>query len=382
MSAENILTATAARFASIPFRLMRQKAIVPPKKALILQPCCLSQVMLVTPLLAALSDAYPNARFDWAISDWSRPAVAGNPRLVELIPTGAGSVWALSWRERWALIQRLRANEYDTVFIPSRSSLLSFIAWQAGIPQRVGIDAQGRGFAHSVAVKPPREAVHVVEIYLAMAEKMGVDLPAGERRDMEFYPPDAARTAVTRRLVDEVDWLGERPLVLLHPGGGTNPVQQDARKQWPVERFVLLGNHLAKTHNAQIIILGEEDEKEAAKAICGMMVSPAADWSGRTTLGELGALCEVADLYVGCDSGPTHIAAAQGCPTLAIFGPSLPQVSQPFSLRSPVTTLWRDLGGRRFSWDLGVSVADAVAAADALIGKHRQLETAVVDPEN
>ena len=382
MPQENILTATAARLANIPFRLLGRKALVPPQKALILQTCCLSQVMLVTPLLAVLDETYPQARFDWAISDWARPAVAGNPRVTELLAAGAGGVKNLSWREAWAFIRRLRAEAYDTCFIPSRSSLLAFIAWQAGIPQRIGINWQGRGFAHTVAVSPPQNATHVSEIYLAMAAAAGADVAPGVRRDMEFYPPDAARTAVTRRLVDELDWLGERPLVLLHPGGGTNPLHTDKRKRWPVARFALLGNHLARSHDAQVVVLGSEGDRERAQAIVGMMATPAVNWAGQTTLGELGAVCEIADLYVGSDSGPTHVAAAQACPTLAIFGPSLPSVSAPYSLRAPVTALRVDTEGRPFSWERGVSVEAATQAADALLAHGRgpvaDGETAVV----
>lgn len=367
---ENVLTTTAARLARIPFWLLARRPFVPPQKALILQPCCLSQVMLTTPLLAALSRAFPRTRFDWAVSDWARPAVAGNPRLTELISTGPGRFGEGGWRELRALAQQLRHEAYDTCFIPSRSSWLSLLAWQAGIPQRVGLNAGGRGFAHTIAVAPPAGEQHAAAIYLAIASVAGIDTQTGGPLPMEFYPPDAARTAVTKRLIDELDWLGDTPLVIMHPGGGSNPVQTDTRKQWPAERFVLLGNHLARKYQARILLVGGEADQQVAAAIAGMMAAPAVSWAGRAGLGEIGALAEIADLYVGNDTGPTHVAAAVGCRTLAIFGPSDPAVSAPYGNRDQVITLWREwyeTNGQPFTWDNGITVAEAVKAADTLL---------------
>jgi ADP-heptose:LPS heptosyltransferase len=79
----------------------------------------------------------------------------------------------------------------------------------------------------------------------------------------------------------------------------------------------------------------------------------------------------VADLFVGNDAGPTHVAAAVGCPTLAIFGPSSPAVSQPYYPKGKVVTLWRDPAAGPFSWQNGVSAAEAIAAADELLAARR-----------
>jgi lipopolysaccharide heptosyltransferase II len=369
MPHENILTVAAARLARVPFWLLARRPFTPPQKALILRPCCLSQVMLATPLLAALSAAYPKARFDWAVSDWARPAIAGNPRLTELIGTGSGDLHDCGWPAIRALAQRLRQEQYDTCFVPSRSSLLALVAWWAGIPQRVGFNAGGRGFAHTVAVRPPAEGQGAAAMGLAMARACGIDTGAGDPIGMEFYPPDVDRTAITRRLVDELDWLGDTPLVIMHPGGGCNPAQTDTRKRWPAERFALLGSYLARRHQARLLLVGSEQDRPLAQAIAGMIVAPAVNWAGYLSLGELGALGEVADLYVGNDTGPTHIAAAVGCPTLAIFGPSDPAVSGPYAVKGRVITLWHELNGRPFSWQEGVTIDEAMEAADSLLSR-------------
>jgi heptosyltransferase-2 len=368
MSHDNILNVAAAQIMNVPFSWFVRKPFTPPQKAIILQPCCLSQVMLTTPLLAALSNAYPETRFDWLISDWARPAVAGNPRLTELVDAGSVDLKSGGYSLLRTMSHLLREENYDTGIIPSRSGVMSLLPWRAGIPQRIGLNVNGRGFAHTISVKPGKEVRHASEIYLTLAEAMAVTISEENPVGMEFYPPDRARTRITRRLVEELDWLGDQPLIIMHPGGASNPLESNLQKQWPSERFVRLGNYLARQHNARIVLVGSEADRSLVTAVSGMMSNPAVDLASQLSLGELGALCEVADLYVGNDTGPTHIAAAVGCATLAIFGPSDPAYSKPYGTKGKVIALWHEWDEKRpFSWDDGVLVEEAIQAADKLL---------------
>jgi len=368
MPKESAFTAALSRLARIPFALQSERPFTPPEKALILKPCCVSQAMLTTPLLVALSQQYPAARFDWAISDWARPTIIGNTRLTELISTGAGGMDGLSWRDLSALAKRLEREQYDTVFIPSRSSLLSLVAWMAHIPQRIGLQVDGRGFAHTHAVAPAKDVVQETAVYLSLATAADVSDDAMAAAKMEFYPPDSARTAVTERLIDDVDWLGEKPLFIIHPGGGRNPVRTNRHKQWPMERFVRLINGLGKAYDAQILLVGDADDKPLVSKIASLTSVPAADWSGRMDLGEIGALSEVADLYIGHDTGPTHVATAVGCPVLAIFGPSDPRISQPYTDRPErLCVLAQENRHIPFAWDDSVSIETALQAVETLL---------------
>ncbi|NJN54046.1 MAG: glycosyltransferase family 9 protein [Anaerolineae bacterium] len=90
----------------------------------------------------------------------------------------------------------------------------------------------------------------------------------------------------------------------------------------------------------------------------------------RVSLSEIGALSEIADLYIGNDTGPTHIAAAVGCPTCAIYGPSDPALSAPYGAEGKVVVLWKEgERGRPFSWEQGVTVSEAQKAADKLLSR-------------
>ncbi len=186
---------------------------------------------------------------------------------------------------------------------------------------------------------------------------------------MEFTPTDVDRTAVTRWLVEEFDWLGDAPLIVLHPGGGENPAQIDHDKRWPAHRFARLANYLTRVHGVRVIVVGTAEERALAQQVVGMMSAPAVNRAGRMGLGQLGALCELATLYVGNEAGATYVAAAAGCPTLAIYGPNDPGVNSPYTIHGRVQTLWRPYEGT-FNWANGVSVDQATAAADELLAAH------------
>lgn len=348
---------TPPRITRAPLWLASRRPLAPPRLALILQPGGLGSVLLATPLLAALSEAFPDAQFDWAVDDEAAAAITGNPRIRRVVRTGGPDAAALA--------ARLRPDAYDTCFLPDRAGRLAPVARRAGIAQRIGLASNGLSSGPTLAVTPPAAARHRAARNLALAAAAGVGPGQLQAAETEFYPSDADRTAVTRWLVEELDWLGDSPLVLIHPGGGDAQAAADAR--WPAVRYARLANHLSRAHGARIILLGAAADRALAAEVAGMMAVPVANQAGRMGLGELGALGEIAGLYVGNDAGPTHVAAAVGCPTLAIFGPTDPAVSAPYSRRAPVVALGGGPPGRSFSWESGVTVEQAAQAAARLL---------------
>jgi ADP-heptose:LPS heptosyltransferase len=351
----------------LPFRMRKVAPPQPPRKALILQPCCLGQVMLTTPLLAALSEGFPEARFDWAVSDQARMGIGGNHRLTRLISTGAAELREEDTREMSALAERLKAEQYDTCFIPNSSSLATTIAWRAGIPQRIGMDLRGHGYAHTTAVPWPKDETRLATVYLRLAEVVGVAPEIIARAEMEFEPADSDRLAITRWLVEEFDWLGDTPLAVLHPGGEDGlRLPEHETKLWPAQRYARLANYLARQHGARIILAGTAADRPLAAEVAGMMTFPAANRAGQMTLGQMGALCELASLYVGNDVGPSYVAAATGCPTVVVYGPTNPDLNMPYTQTGVVRALSRPVQGT-FSWDQSVMVEDATAAVAELL---------------
>lgn len=136
--------------------------------------------------------------------------------------------------------------------------------------------------------------------------------------------------------------------VLLHPGSGARG------KCWPVERFVDLASRLRRRGIAVDVALGEAEQERLSADERGALLAASTLRATPTLLDLLSAICGCR-AYIGNDAGPTHLAAALGAPTLAIFGPSDERVWRPVGPRT--TLLKRDPLG-----DLPVDEVEAALA--------------------
>jgi len=130
-----------------------------------------------------------------------------------------------------------------------------------------------------------------------------------------FRPTEQARQQVAQRL-DKLaaESPSEGPPILLHVGAGTEA------KQWPAEHWRELAGRLVVEHGRQVVLVGGVGDRIIARRIVGPRPWPGlADWTGRLGVVELAALTERAELLVGADSGPAHLAAAVGTPVVVLF---------------------------------------------------------------
>ncbi len=352
-------------------------------RILILKPCCLGDVVFATPLIRELRQTFPRASLTFAVGAHSRPVVARNPYLDDLLDTGPVGSGPFDLKAYLDLARRLRARRFDVCFVLERSALLALLPLLAGIPRRIGIDSGGRGFSLSVAVspRPPRPES---ELYLDLARAVGVRPSSGA---LEFHPSAVADERVAA-LVAEAGLAGV-PLVVLHCAGGTNPGMVLTRKRWPTESFAELARRIVRTGAAVVLVGAPEDRPVVEQVLAGLateridridsprrhsaespslapgrglttvpadttegesLVSPpresgrgsVLDLVGRLSLDEVAALARRAAVYVGNDSGPSHLAEAAGARVVMLFGPSDPLVYGPRSRRAVALTagLW------------------------------------------
>lgn len=347
-----------------------------PASILVLKPCCLGDVLAATALVRELRLNFPEARLDFAVGPWSRAAVETNPRIDGLVDCGRVGSGRYSPAEYLDLIRRIRARRYQVCFVLERSVWLSMVPWLAGIPVRVGIDSGGRGFSLTVRVRwrPPRNEA---ELYLDLLRAVGIE-PRNPR--IEFFPREADR--VWAREV-----LGSaRPRVVLQPGGGVNPGMVLPAKRWPPDRFVEVGRRVLEL-GGTVVVIGTAWDRAAVAPVLrrlGDLAAPGrlVNLVGTVDFVRLGAVLAEADLFIGPDSGPMHLAAAVGTPTVAIFGPSSPEVYRPLApnvitLYNPVPTSPCFVNGRwntacrNWACIRAVSVEEVWAAATRLLADRR-----------
>lgn len=301
-----------------------------PSRVLILKPCCLGDVLLTTPLVAMLRQHYPAATLEYAVGPWARPMVLSNHHL--------DRVWQLP--ERWTLaswlatLHTLRMASYDLAFVPDRSPILSALVALAGVPARVGLNSLGRGFGYTHPVTVPSTVLHEADLYQMLGTTVGASLP--ERR-LWFWPTSDAEAEADALLASLQ--IAEKPLVVLHGGGGANPGMTLHRKRWLPERWAAVADQLVADYEASVILIGGPGDEEAVAAIKGAMHCAAIEAVRRWDWSVLGALLQRARLFLGHDTGMMHLASAVCTPTIVVFGPSDPQMYGPYGLNGRV--IWR-----------------------------------------
>ncbi len=225
------------------------------------------------------------------------------------------------------MMRVIRERRYDLALLFQNAFEAALLAWAGGVPLRIGYAAQGRGLllTHQLQRTEAHRNRHQVNDYLdlvKLAESVCLGAPPRPAEAADLLPELAAsadqmREAEALLRQHELD-SRQRPLVALNTGA-TN----SRAKCWPVESFAALGDCLIEQCNAQIVLIGAPAEREnAAQVLKRMWSQETVNLAGETTMAQLVGLLVRCDLLISNDTGPAHIAAALGRPTLTIFGPT------------------------------------------------------------
>jgi heptosyltransferase-3 len=138
-------------------------------------------------------------------------------------------------------------------------------------------------------------------------------------------------TAQHNKVSHYLELEGISKYVLMHLGA------RDEARRWPMERYAEVIAHINKTYSLPCLLVGGPDDKELNDGCLALVQSKVnVNVVGEFNLLEYAALCESAALFVGNESGPLHIAAAQNTPTVALFGPGVVNVFYPKNDKSIV----------------------------------------------
>ncbi len=326
------LLARAARGARAAWDRRRGRVRPPPpvRRVLVVKFWGLGSLVLVTPALAALRRRHPGASIEVLTLAAHAPLVAALPG-VDAVHTfevrGGGLARLCARLARLALALRRRRFDvvYDLEFLTSTSALIGALA---GPRLLVGFTSPrvSRGDLHDETL-PFDESRHVAESFrdLAAGRPLG---PVGnnDASAPRITPEDAARVAAH---------LGQplpQRLAVLNPNVG----ELAPERRWPTERFAELAGALI-AEGFSVVLIGALHERPVTQSIASA-VPLVRDLAGVLGLGELCALLARADLVVSNDSGPMHLAAVLGAPTVGLFGPESPRRYAPLGPR--VRTLW------------------------------------------
>jgi len=301
-------------------------------RILLVHPGHMGALVMVTPILHALRTHAPDAHITMLIGPWSKEVVARHPDVDEILtctfPSHRdNSINALSsYTLLLKVARQFRKGNYDLA-ISLRPNFWwgAALLYLAGIPHRVGYDVQPCTPLLTAAI-PRVQQEHFTASYLRLAS-MGLKVlgcePLDEPYTPESYPMHFVPTATeqlwaTERLSTERN-VPSQPVVVIHPGTGGEV------KLWRSEAWAACVDALTQPsgtfYGARIILTGSKSEQSLLQEIEDAMKSHATTITAMT-LGQLAALLQQAQLVLGVDSGPLHLAVAQGTPTIRIFGPT------------------------------------------------------------
>ena len=296
------------------------------KNILIIKPSSLGDIVLALPALTALRKNFPEAKISWLIRPEFAPLIENHPHLTETILFDRRFLGQAWYRPRalaslLSLIRRLRHSKFDTVIDLQGLFRTASLAWLSGCKKRLGM-AGARELAHifyTHKVAQDRDCIHIVDYYLKIVRTTGVF----ETQAPFLLPVDSAAADAVNRLLITKGIEPNNYAVFV-------PTSAHRDKCWPVERFAALADKISSQFHLSIIATGAASEKSTIERLRNLANVSIANFADATSLSELVALLKAARLVVSNDTGPGHIAAAEGTPLVLIFGRSNPARIAPY----------------------------------------------------
>lgn len=255
---------------------------------------------MALPAVESLAAAFPPAHIHAFAGRHSAPVFRASKHIswVYLTPDQltASRVPGMAWN--------LRTAGHDWVVLLDRSRWLI---------------AAARSAAPARLVTMPRtksEPRHEIDIYLDTVRSAGVPPVT----TIPKLPVSDAAREVARRALKHVDG----PYAVLHPGGADNPGTAMHDKRWPAERFAAIADELTQRGIRPVLTGGPADIDVCAQVERLTRSAQPVTLAGKLDLLGTTAVIEGARLYLGNDTGVSHLAAAVGTPSVVVFGPTNP----------------------------------------------------------
>lgn len=272
-----------------------------PPSFLIISTLRLGDALLTTPLIRSVRHHYPQSRIDVLVLKGIQGIFEGNPDLNTIIevPHRAPLRHRITeWKKLW--------RRYTHALIPVSSDRARFYGFIAA-HQRIGfVNPHTSAFSRSLltqALPFDDEQIHTVPHNLRLLEPIGIP------PDYTVVPPTAHSSPFS---------MGDHPVAVVHPYPKFN------YKAWPLENWIALIEKLTQEQGYQVLLTGGNAPDERAFAATIAQHTQAINHAGQLSLAQTADLIKSAQLFIGPDTGITHIAAATGTPTIALFGPTDP----------------------------------------------------------
>jgi len=280
------------------------------KKILVRVPNWIGDAVMCLPALESLKALYPSSEIFLLAKPSVVPVFENSPALAGFILVEGGRHSGFFGTLR--LSRELRARDFDLAVLFQNAFGAALVSFLAGVKERVGYarDMRSALLTKAVPVSAEIKKRHQIFYYLNIIKALGAKVPEAPVPKIYITGKEAA----SARAFLEREGLSGKPVFGAAPGAAFGPA-----KRWPVERFAAVLKGLVDEYKGGALVFGGPDDKEACAGVKAALPSTI-DLSGKMTLRESSALVALTSVFITNDSGPMHLAAAIGVPTIGIFG--------------------------------------------------------------
>ena len=301
-----------------------------PNNILIVKLSAIGDVVHTLPLLEVLRKNFPRARIDWLVEEEASQIIDGHRGIDHIIVSHRKS-WQrrlFKVREQSAVLgevnrflRELRCNEYDLVIDLQGLFKSGLLTGLSKGKRKIGFTG-GREGGHLFLTERPYFVdynQHAVDRYLKTAEYLGCD--------KDSWKGDIPIRQSDKRYIDKLikdNGIQNERLVAI------NPMARWKTKLWESEKFAALADRIQKELSCRVIFTGSGHDRSDIDKIIENMEERPANLAGHTSLKGLAYLYSKCRHLISTDTGPMHMAAAMGCPVIALFGPTAPWRTGPY----------------------------------------------------
>lgn len=318
---------------------MKKQSYIP-DNILVVRLGAMGDIVHVIPAVKNLRENYPSAHISWLVEDTLKDLIELIPEIDEVLVfprrkwqaylkqpkkyvkllSEVKEFFTLLRRKRWEIALDFHGN--------FKSGLLTFLS---GAQTRLGFS---KGFCKefnfvftNLRIGLKQNRIHRIDKYLTLLQGLGIE--ASYQRP-SFSVPDADKIYINDFFQHAN--LEQKRIVAIHPGTSLF----GKYKRWPVKNYAILADRLVNELNYSVVFTWGSLEYPIVQEIVSSMRYHATIACKTSSVKQLIALLQRAQVFIGGDTGPTNIASSMGIPTIAIFGPKDPVIYAPYDKNASV----------------------------------------------
>ena len=310
-----------------------------PKNLLVVRLGAMGDIVHVMPAVINLRMAFPSARISWLVEDKHKDLVECLPGIDEVIVFPRRH-WqsALKYPQKYfkiisearMFLKKLRDKKYDVALDFHGNFKSGLLTYLSNASTRIGFS---KGYCKecnfvftNLRITPQQKKMNRVDKYLTLLRGLGIE--AHYQRPV-FSIPDTDRLYIEDFIHQK--HLNQKSIAIIHPGTSLF----GKYKRWPPKNYAGLADRLIQELGYSVVFTWGSQEYKIAEEIVSFMRHQAVI-ACKTSIKQLITLLQHAHLFIGSDTGPTHIASCIGIPTVAIFGPKDPVIYAPYNSNAVV----------------------------------------------